>query len=428
MARMPRQPDLVLAGSAEKSRLSVLTAAIGGVVEEDTLVCWINSSKFRPESCREFRSRIIFRILEEIAIPYSGKAIFLETDDIVAIFRVPEAYEHVALIDHLDEILCADHDEFSSGGDYYTLPYDKELLDARIESERAAAARRNFGTSPNTLSGDPGLLGFEGEIDIQLMQKFEIALRGSDVTNFMRRQAVVKLKRDGVDRVVFHEFFVSLPALSKEILPGKSLTSNEHHLQHVSRILDHNLTSSLRSSPVGPGVKAISLNVSLINFSGDKRFASKLLDLTDRFERVLIELSFSDVISNLDEFLILRSYLTGKNIEIVIDRIRPSQVQFIQPDLFRASYYKVLWTEGENKRRGANEAFQSFIEAVGKKRVILTQCDSLGAVKYGTAHKVNKFQGWFIDRLLKEKGGDLELVPSRMPTEMKLPNPVKRTA
>jgi EAL domain-containing protein (putative c-di-GMP-specific phosphodiesterase class I) len=110
-------------------------------------------------------------------------------------------------------------------------------------------------------------------------------------------------------------------------------------------------------------------------------------------------------------FLDVHGALKGLNHSILIDGLTLGTLRLIDISQLKPDYAKVAYApEMEVAGRGGAQLVQELVAAVGEGKVILSRCESAGALAMGMKNGITLFQGRFLDSL---KGGRRKPPPGR---------------
>ena len=85
---------------------------------------------------------------------------------------------------------------------------------------------------------------------------------------------------------------------------------------------------------------------------------------------------------------------------MVIDGLSSLSLDFMEPALYGADYYKVNWSPEYLDKGQHAGAIALHLAPVGLDSVILARCDSEQAIQWGMSIGLNRFQGRYIDAML----------------------------
>ncbi len=232
----------------------------------------------------------------------------------------------------------------------------------------------------------------------QLAQSF----KRLDARPLMRHQSAVKIGANGQGQLLFREYFVSIADLRKLAAPDVDLLADRWLFQFLTTILDQRVLHMLRSQSMEDLPKNVSLNLNL------QTIYSKDFQLFDQFvgeqaERIILEFQPVDIFSNIDTFLEVRDLLQGRGYKVLVDALQPLVLDYFDPSLLQADYYKIAWGDrlGASAGPDGSAEMRELIHSIGASNVVISHVDSEEAVRFGLQLGVQRFQGFFVDRLVE---------------------------
>ncbi|SCA56388.1 conserved hypothetical protein [Candidatus Terasakiella magnetica] len=225
--------------------------------------------------------------------------------------------------------------------------------------------------------------------------------RKLDARPLMRHQSAVLIGATGQGQLLFREYFVSIADLRKVVAPKIDLLADRWLFQFLTTILDQRVLHMLRSQTMDDLPKNISLNLNI------QTVHSKDFQLFDHFvgeqaHRVIIELQPADVFSNIFAYEEVRDLLQARGYKVLIDSLQPLVMDYFDPSMLKADFYKIAWGDrlgGSATKEGLGE-MRELIHSIGADKIIIALVDSEEAVRFGLQLGVQRFQGFFVDRLV----------------------------
>ncbi len=227
------------------------------------------------------------------------------------------------------------------------------------------------------------------------------SFRKLDARPLMRHQSAVQIGASGQGQLLFREYFVSIADLRKVVAPKIDLLADRWLFQYLTTILDQRVLHMLRSQSMDDLPKNISLNLNI------QTIQSKDFQLFDHFvgeqaHRVIIELQPVDVFSNIFAYEAARDQLQARGYKVLIDSVQPLVMDYFDPSMLKADFYKIAWGDrlgGSATKEGLAE-MRELIHSIGVEKVIISLVDSEEAIRFGLQLGVQRFQGFFVDRLV----------------------------
>ena len=152
----------------------------------------------------------------------------------------------------------------------------------------------------------------------------------------------------------------------------------------------------------GSGHISVNLNIKSVLSKDFQRFDEAL---TEQAGRIVVELQQIDVFSDIENYKLARNWLRDRGYRVLLDGLNPLALQYFNPGLLDADYYKVSWgtefVETETSEIHAKTGV--LVEKVGRARFILGRTDSEEAMSWALTLGIRRFQGFFIDRVVEKK-------------------------
>jgi len=222
-----------------------------------------------------------------------------------------------------------------------------------------------------------------------------------DARPLMRNQSAVQIGASGQGQLLFREYFVSIADLRKVAAPKIDLLADRWLFQFLTTILDQRILHMLRTQTMDDLPKTISLNLNI------QTVHSKDFQLFDHFvgeqaHRVILEFQPVDVFSNIFAYEEVRDMLQARGYKVLIDSLQPLVMDYFDPSMLQADFYKIAWGDrlgGAATKEGLAE-MKELIHSIGVEKVIISLVDSEDAIRFGLQLGVQRFQGFFVDKLV----------------------------
>ncbi len=359
--------------------------------------------------------------LEELAVRLEGAFHPLPGDSYLLWTSRPpeELLPLLAVILDIEEEERAEAGEPSWQGsvETFTLPDEYERL--RLTVHRLAdRARRPTGRGPRVQT-NPTVLAPpaspsaarpaaerppRGPLTATSLAAAERLLDGVELGRFLRHQRICRLgARLETDYV---EIFTSLTELGRQLFPDLALAPEAPLfpalLTHIDRLL---LVELLLSRPFGEGAVGINLSLASLETPEFARF-DRALSAAQR-GRVVIELHWLDWLRDLESGGGRLERLRRAGYRLAVDRLQPGpSLAILRLERLEADFYKLLWSD-QAAAGMAEPAFAQLLEAVPRERLVLTACDHRRALELGASLAIRRYQGWLVDRLVREAAAAL---------------------
>jgi EAL domain-containing protein (putative c-di-GMP-specific phosphodiesterase class I) len=395
-----RTPEISLFDHVER-----VTHARGG-----RFAVMINLSMLSPHHRRPHHIRIASRTFDSLLNTRDVQLYVLGNGDIalmckdILVDEVDDMVDKLRLLFRSDPLTArggsGDH-EFTNWYNFEA-EFDSflELTEARAESANKLAAG-----SEDASAGRGAGAGFASQpLDPYSLAKVDDGLLRLPVVEMMREQPAVIIGLDGTEDILFQEQYVSIAALQRRLAPGFNLVSNPWLFQHLTETIDKRVMAVLARAGLTANSTHISLNLNVKSvLSKDfQRFDDAL---TEQAGKIVVELQQIDVFSDIENYTLARNWLRDRGYRVLLDGLNPLALQYFDPGLLDADYYKVSWgTEFiESETTEIHEETGALVEKVGRERFILGRTDSETAMAWALTLGIRRFQGFFIDRVVEKK-------------------------
>ncbi len=238
-----------------------------------------------------------------------------------------------------------------------------------------------------------------GPLTAAALDRAERLLDGAELGRFLRRQRVCRLgARLETDYV---EISTSITELGRSFFPDLALTPEgplfPALLAHLDRLL---LIELLLSRPFTRQTVGINLSLASLETPEFSRFDRALAAF--RRDRIVIELHWLDWLRDLEAGSGRIAALQRSGYRLAVDRLVPGPgLAALRPEMFEADFYKLVWS-AENAAAMAASGFTRVLEGLPRERLILTNCDHRQALEMGASLGIRRYQGWLVDRLVRE--------------------------
>ena len=370
----------------------------------------INLSKLSPHYRKPHHIRIASRTFDSLLHTRDVQLYVLGNGDIALMCKDIPVDEVDNMIDKLRLLFRNDPVAARNGsGDMeFTSWYHFESeFDTFFEltEARAAAANKIAARSEDASAGRGIGAGFAGQpLDPLSLAKIDDSLRRLPIAEFLRQQPAVIVGLDGTEDILFQEQYVSISDLQQRLAPGFNLLSNPWLFQHLTETIDKRVMAAMARAGLGDGSGHISVNLNIKSVLS-KDFQRFDEALTEQAGRIVVELQQIDVFSDIENYKLARNWLRDRGYRVLLDGLNPLALQYFNPGLLDADYYKVSWgtefVETETSEIHAKTGV--LVEKVGRERFILGRTDSEEAMSWALTLGIRRFQGFFIDRVVEKK-------------------------
>ncbi len=234
------------------------------------------------------------------------------------------------------------------------------------------------------------------------LDKLERNILNMDMYNLIDQQNICVVMDNMAPQVVFTKKYISLAEVNNSILPGYNIAGDKWLFQRLTKTFDQKLMQALIDYKSFPqNVLSINMNVSTISTKAFDNFISKQKSLSEH--PLVLEIPLFDIMSDLTEYYRAQEKIDNLGCKICICKMDVQSLYVLDRELINVDFLKIRWNKNylnsisnENKERIA-----SAIKAQGKMRVVLSDCDTEQAIKFGKSLGIVMYQGFEIDKLQK---------------------------
>ena len=372
----------------------------------------IHLSKLKPHNRQPHHVRIASRSFDSLLNAADVQLYVLTTGDLVLMCRNVRVDEVDAMVERLRSLFradplaargrLADGTEFTS---WFDFEVDFEAFADLVRNLDAASRRARPGRSEDASAGTGQDSSYSGKaLDPFALASVDDSLQRLRIGDMLREQPAVIIGADGTEHILFMEKYVSISDLQKQIAAEYNLLSNPWLFQQLTETLDRRVLVGLSRENFAelPYDISINLNIKTILSRDFQRFDEMVADATPR---LLIELQQIDVFSDIASYTSARTFLKDRGYRVVIDGLNPLSLQFYNPGLLDGDFYKVAWTMHYTDMESAEDHAElgGLVETIGSDRFILARTDTESAVRWALTLGIRRFQGFFIDLLVKKQ-------------------------
>lgn len=236
----------------------------------------------------------------------------------------------------------------------------------------------------------------------EMLSRVSKALKNTDFSNMIRRQAVCIVLDTTYPQPLFEEVFVSIDDLGESILPGVSLTATPWLFQDLTETLDKRVLSSVSRHDDGAFTQGFSLNLNISTILSEefREFDSNLL--SNFKNTIVLELQPIDIFSDLKSYLMARDYAQNLGYKICIDGVTLNSLKFIDRKRLAADYLKLTWSHDLPQALQEDRELSDRLTNIGKNKAILCRVDDETAMQFAKAYDITLFQGRYIQHLIAQ--------------------------
>jgi EAL domain-containing protein (putative c-di-GMP-specific phosphodiesterase class I) len=369
-------------------------------------------SRLKPHNRQPYHIRIASRSFDTLLHSVDAQLYVMSNGDLVLMCRNAKIEDVDAVILKIRQLFRADP-LASKGrlpdGTEFTRWYDFEPdFEAFVEMVRGlelASRRARPKRGEDASAGQGTDAGFAGQaLDPFNLAKVDDALQRFRIADIMREQPAIVIGTEGTEEILFMEKFVSVAELQKQAAPEYNLLSDTWMFQHLTETIDKRVLAALARQDFAGMPYDISINLNIKTVMS-REFQTLDEVVAERTGRIVVELQQIDVFSDISAFYSARDWLRDRGYRVLIDGLNPMSLQYYNPGLLNADYYKVAWTNSFVDVESAQEHAETgaLVDSIGAERFILGRTDSEAAVRWALTLGVRRFQGFFIDLVVKKQ-------------------------
>jgi len=287
--------------------------------------------------------------------------------------------------------------DLSKSADHSTLLATAEAL----STETAARARNKPGNlSPNDI---------RRPLDPMNLSAIGRKLRETRIAELIRQQTAIEIRPGGDGRPLFRETYVSMSELQNRIAPGVNLLEGTSLFRYLTEKLDKHVLTTVPRRGLARGREPISLNLNISSLtSGEFHLFHK--EQNGAPGRPVIEIQLIDILADIEAFAAARDTLQGHGYRVLVDGLSPLTLEFFDVSRLRADFVKICWSREawDDLSSDRTTYVREVVARTGAQKMLLARVDCDDAIKWALELGVTRFQGHFIDKLIKAmtaKGG-----------------------
>jgi EAL domain len=372
----------------------------------------LHFSKLLPRNRRPERLRVAALAFEPLTHAFEGQMFRLHNDDLIVLCKGAEAKDLSQPVTRLRELFA--RDPLNAPGpdgkpsrlcSSYDLAknYDGLVEFVRSLAGNAAQAPLDGGQAAAQAAADES----NPAIDPVKLAAVEKAIAQADLTGMIRRQAVCAIAPGQPPKPVFYEVFTSINALREVVIPDVNIHGNRWLFQDLTNHLDRRVISYLARNDDSTLARAFSINLNVASLLTPEflNFDQALSSAVRR--TIVIEVQGVDVLGDLDGFLFARDFLRSRGYRFCLDGLTSLSAPLFDCTRLGVDLAKIQWSPElhADATGGADQTQKQWIERFGADRVILIHCDKDLVFETGKALGITLYQGFLIERMLKDGAG-----------------------
>lgn len=237
------------------------------------------------------------------------------------------------------------------------------------------------------------------------MARLEIALGSSDIDRFIRQQSICRVPpgRPFVPAPFAREVYVRIGDLEQVMLPDVNLASDCWLFLHLTTLLDQRILALYLRDPDNLARQPTALNLRLTTvLSPEFGRLVRLLSDSER-HRLTVEMEAVDMMADYEGYLFARSYLNDIGVSLCLDGADELSLPSLVEAGLAADAIKIRWNPAAdiNALADPSSEFARAVAAFGPHRTVLCRCSEARAIEFGHALGLTRFQGRYLDQLLR---------------------------
>jgi hypothetical protein len=388
-------------GNGQEDRLLEQLRRLEGSREGRIALIW-RLSRLRPHHRRPQHVRIAARVLDPLVTRRDARMYVLGNNDLVLLCSNVSDVEIDSAVSRMRNLFKGDplvlQDDGAGDGGFvgrYDLASQFGDFHATIRAAIGAPAAETAAATARPMTPE-------------VLDAVWIEARRIGFDDLIGQQTAIEVGVGGEGRILFREHFVSIDDLQRRVAPDVDLKADPWLFQHLTELLDRRLLSAIgRWDFAGLGQPvSVNLNVGTVLQPHFQAFDKAVGDAANN---VIIEFQQTDVFADMGTFVYVRDRLRQRRYRVLVDGLSPLSLQFFDPGLLGADFYKVYWSEAyiDSVPDRARAEIRDLTASIGRKRVVMARVDSEQAIRFGLSLGIQLFQGRYIDRLVADMAARL---------------------
>ena len=325
--------------------------------------------------------------------------------------RLPPAWRVLAVVQAALAELCdmvrrdaVAADVSAGGADSFVAWYDLTEQDAAarlhrwVEGREAAArarAPRSHDFAAADAAGTPTTADFHA-----IVQRLD-NVRFADL---IQQQLAVHVQPGAAARPVLAETYVSIAALRERLGLDADPAAHPWLFRDLTADLDRRMIEALCSGGLGFSDVPISLNVNIATLAS--RQFDELCEAPARLPgNTMFEINLLDALADLAGYRRASARLRNVGFGVLIDGIDPLALPYLDVGELDPDLLKLWWNDRILSGDGQVPALEDRLSGIDAERIILARVDTEVAVRWGMQRGVRRYQGRFIDGILRAEAG-----------------------
>ena len=266
---------------------------------------------------------------------------------------------------------------------------------ARYDAQKAAEVDGEGGREERVLP----------PLDCDKLAALTASIRNADLSSLLRRQPVCAVVGAQKPQVLFNEVYFSIDDLGELLMPSHDLRANRRLFPELCCHLDRRMMPLLahRDDPLLNRAFSLNLYLDTLLSPDFLEFDSALNGASRR--TIIVELQIVDVMADFVAFLFAREFLRDRGYRLCLDGLTLLSLPSVDPEALGVDLLKIWWTGEVAEQAGEGDApkIREAVARLAPERLILSRCDSEQALEFGRWLGISLFQGYQVDKLLKNQ-------------------------
>lgn len=214
------------------------------------------------------------------------------------------------------------------------------------------------------------------------------------IEDYLSWQPIVRVRQDDSPRPVLHEYYISMQHLRDSFLQGTDIFTNMSVFQMLTTELDKRVLSCILKGQLAASRGSFNLNInSILSVPFEKLGDAGLV------KDMFVEVRVNDVFSDVEKFWLAQRQIKGFGGYLALDGVVPRMMDMLRCENFGCDVVKI---QLEQPPEGVAN-FEANVRRLAETgcRIVGTRVESLETVRYGMRLGIGRFQGFYLNRLLK---------------------------
>ncbi|MDX2103657.1 MAG: EAL domain-containing protein [Alphaproteobacteria bacterium] len=360
-----------------------------------------------PQNRREQIQRVAYLAFKETVRTLDGQAYQMSTGDILWTGKVPSpaalepSIARMRLLFAEDPLIQSDAGQATSRfATWYLL--ESQFNDLLGAVKRIAVAAEDQRRQQEARAQTEGRSGARQPMDPTTLAKLEALLARTDLSNLMRRQAIVSVTSGLAPTPLIRELTISINDLQTSVVPDIDLFGDQWLFQRLTQTLDRRMLAALARAEDGTLAQQVSLNLNVSTILSPEFLAYDQTVKNQDRSSVVIEMQKIDIFADPGAFLFARDFLKERGYKVALDGLTFMVLPFVDREKLGLDLLKVQFSPEMlvDKPGQGIERMKEYVERCGRARMILYRVEDEAALTLGKSLGISLFQGHYLDKLI----------------------------